>query len=144
MQDCVSKSNRFVHLLFPTETACVVYLREKITNQIELLFFLFCSVDENGRKKTTSVTQQCCRGFGRKKNSQSANIFMPCEELHLRSLIETSERLNGREFIRSVQKNDIDDELRKNVTLFLPTDATFTEFAEQLLESVRTICKIDC
>lgn len=92
-------------------------------------------VDENGRKKTMSVTQQCCRGYGRKKNSKSANIFMPCEELHLRSLIETSERLSGREFIRSAQKNDIDDELRKNVTLFLPTDATFTEFAEQLLES---------
>lgn len=94
------------------------------------------SVDENGRKKTLSVTQQCCRGFGRRKDSKSANIYMPCEELHLRSLIETSERLNGREFIRSAQKNDIDDELRKNVTLFLPTDATFTEFAEQLLESV--------
>lgn len=61
---------------------------------------------------------------------------MPCEELHLRSLIETAERLNGREFVRSANKNDIDDELRKNVTLFLPTDATFTEFAEQLLESV--------
>lgn len=92
-------------------------------------------VDENGRKKTLSVTQQCCRGFGRRKDSKSANIYMPCEELHLRSLIETSERLSGREFIRSAQKNDIDDELRKNVTLFLPTDATFTEFAEQLLES---------
>ncbi|XP_031621151.1 transforming growth factor-beta-induced protein ig-h3 [Contarinia nasturtii] len=92
-------------------------------------------VDEDGRKKTKSVTQQCCRGYGRKKNSKSANIYMPCEELHLRSLIETSERLNGREFIRSAQKNDIDDELRKNVTLFLPNDATFTEFAEQLLES---------
>lgn len=51
-------------------------------------------------------------------------------------MIETSERLNGREFVRSAQKNDIDDELRKNITLFLPTDATFTEFAEQLLESV--------
>lgn len=62
---------------------------------------------------------------------------MPCEELHLRSLIETSERLNGLEFVRSAQKNDVDNELRQNVTLFLPTDATFTEFAEQLLESVR-------
>lgn len=91
--------------------------------------------DKNARKKTITVTQQCCRGFGRKKNSKSANIFMPCEELHLRSLMETSERLDGREFIRSAQKNDIDNELRKNVTLFLPNDATFTEFAEQLLES---------
>lgn len=61
---------------------------------------------------------------------------MPCEELHLRSLIETSERLDGREFIRSAQKNDIDEKLRKNVTLFMPTDKEFTEFAEQLLESV--------
>lgn len=50
--------------------------------------------------------------------------------------METAERLNGREFVRSAQKNDVDDELRKNVTLFLPTDTTFTEFAEQLLESV--------
>lgn len=105
---------------------CIVHLR----------FVFVYSADENGRKKTMSVTQQCCRGFGRKKDSKSANIYMPCEELHLRSLIETSERLSGREFIRSAQKNDIDDELRKNVTLFLPTDATFTEFAEQLLESV--------
>lgn len=103
-------------------------------------FFILSSVDDKGRKKTLSVTQQCCKGFGRKKNSKSANIFMPCEELHLRSLIETSERLNGREFIRSAQKNDVDDELRKNVTLFLPTDATFTEFAEQLLESVCINC----
>lgn len=94
------------------------------------------SVDENGRKKTVSITYQCCRGFGRKKNSKSSNIQMPCEELHLRSLIETSERLDGREFIRSAQKNDIDEKLRKNVTLFMPTDKEFTEFAEQLLESV--------
>lgn len=98
--------------------------------------FFQISVDDDGKKKTLSVTHQCCRGYGRKKNSQSANIFMPCEELHLRSLIETSERLGGREFVRSAQKNDIDDELRKNVTLFLPNDSTFTEFAEQLLESV--------
>lgn len=96
------------------------------------------SVDENGRKKTISVTYQCCRGFGRKKNSKSTNIQMPCEELHLRSLIETTERLDGREFVRSAQKNDIDEALRKNVTLFMPTDAVFTEFAEQLLESVMT------
>jgi len=92
-------------------------------------------VNDKGRKKKVSVTQQCCRGFGRKKNSQSSNIYMPCEELHLRSLIETSERLNGLEFIRSAQKNDIDNELRQNVTLFMPTDTVFTEFAEQLLES---------
>lgn len=97
------------------------------------------SVDDEGRKKTLSVTQQCCRGYGRKKNSKSSNIWMPCEEVHLRSLIETSERLNGLEFIRAAQKNDADTELRQNVTLFMPTDAVFTEFAEQLLESVGSL-----
>lgn len=61
---------------------------------------------------------------------------MPCEELNLKSVIETSEKLEGREFVRSAQKNDVDDHLKKNVTLFLPTDAAFTEFAEQMLESV--------
>lgn len=50
--------------------------------------------------------------------------------------METSEKLEGREFIRSAQKNDVDEALRKNVTLFLPTDTRFTEFAEQMLESV--------
>lgn len=93
-------------------------------------------MNENGKKKTISVTHQCCHGYGRKRNSRVANIVMPCEELNLRSVIETSEKLEGREFVRSAQKNDIDDKLRKNVTLFLPTDAAFTEFAEQMLESV--------
>lgn len=90
-------------------------------------------------KKTISTIHQCCHGFGRKKNSRSANIFMPCEELNLRSVIETSEKLNGKEFIRAAQKNDVDSYLRKNVTVFLPTDAAFSEFAEQMLESVSNL-----
>lgn len=102
------------------------------------MFFSNCidSVNESGKKKTISVTHQCCRGYGRRRNSRSANIRMPCEELNLRSIIETSEKLEGREFIRSAQKNDVDESLRKNVTVFLPTDATFTDFAERMLESV--------
>lgn len=85
------------------------------------------------------MTHQCCRGYGRRRNSRSANIHLPCEELNLRSIIETSEKLQGREFVRSAQKNDADESLRKNVTLFLPTDTTFTEFAEQMLESVSEV-----
>lgn len=108
--------------------------------QFSYFFLAFArSADEQGRKKTLTVNQQCCRGYGRKKNSKSANIVMPCEEVHLRSLIETSERLDGLEFIRAAQKNDVDNELRQNVTLFMPTDAVFTEFAEQLLESVGSL-----
>lgn len=96
----------------------------------------FNSVNEGGKKKTISVTHQCCRGYGRRRNSRSANIRMPCEELNLRSVIETSEKLEGREFVRSAHKNDVDGSLQKNVTVFLPTDVTFTEFAENMLESV--------
>lgn len=143
---CVEKSNK------RTCTSVYVFRRLYIVHSsnnyyylfkffpIIIIFFYFArSADEQGRKKTLTVTQQCCRGYGRKKNSKSANIEMPCEEVHLRSLIETSERLNGLEFIRAAQKNDADNELRQNVTLFMPTDAVFTEFAEQLLESVGSI-----
>lgn len=45
-------------------------------------------------------------------------------------------KLEGKEFIRSAQKSELDEVFKKNVTLFLPTDASFTEFAENALESV--------
>lgn len=60
----------------------------------------------------------------------------PCEKIDLYSLTETSIKLEGREFIRSAQKSELEELLKKNITVFLPTDASFTEFAENALESV--------
>lgn len=61
---------------------------------------------------------------------------MPCEKLELHPISETAESLNGKEFVRAVQKNSLEPKLANNVTLFLPIDSAFTEFAEQMLESV--------
>lgn len=61
---------------------------------------------------------------------------MPCEKIDLHPITETADKLNGKEFIRAVDKNSLKSHLTKNVTLFLPIDTAFTEFAEQMLESV--------
>lgn len=61
---------------------------------------------------------------------------MPCEKLDLHPIAETAENLNGKEFVRAVQKNSLESKLTNNVTLFLPIDSAFTEFAEQMLETV--------
>lgn len=52
--------------------------------------------------------------------------------LDLHSLIETSQQLNGSEFVQAVQKNDLENEMKQNVTLFMPTDAVFTEFTAHM------------
>lgn len=61
---------------------------------------------------------------------------MPCEKVDLHSISETADDLKGKEFIRAIQKNSLESELTKNVTLFLPIDSAFLEFTEQMLESV--------
>lgn len=112
-------------------------------NYIKLLYFLiylfhslFRSVNERGRKKTISTVHQCCHGYGRKRNSQISSVMAPCEKIDLAPLIDTSMKLGGKEFVRSAQKSELEDVFRQNVTVFLPTDASFTEFAENALESV--------
>lgn len=102
------------------------------------------SVNERGRKKTISTVHQCCHGYGRKRTMLNA----PCEKIDLYSLVETSMKLEGKEFVRSAQKSELEEVLKKNVTVFLPTDASFTEFAENALESVsgrtmnRSLCRV--
>lgn len=52
--------------------------------------------------------------------------------------METSEKLGAKEFVKSAKNSGLEDMLtKKNVTVFLPTDASFTEFSEQMFESVR-------
>lgn len=52
--------------------------------------------------------------------------------------METSEKLGAKEFVKAAKNSGLEDMLtKKNVTVFLPTDASFTEFSEQMFESVR-------
>lgn len=57
--------------------------------------------------------------------------------MDLQPIMETSEKLGAKEFIKAAKNNGLEDMLtKKNVTVFLPTDASFTEFSEQMFESV--------
>lgn len=97
-------------------------------------FFSFNSVNENGKTKTISITRQCCHGYGRQTD---VDVSKTCEKLNLVSVMETSEKLGAKEFAKSAKNNGLEDMLtKKNVTVFLPTDASFTEFSEQMFESV--------
>ncbi|KAJ6635572.1 Transforming growth factor-beta-induced protein ig-h3, partial [Pseudolycoriella hygida] len=90
-------------------------------------------VNENGKTKTVSITRQCCHGYGRRNDG---DVTKTCEKLNLVSVMETSEKLGAKEFVKSAKHNQLEDMLtKKNVTLFLPTDASFTEFSEQMFES---------
>lgn len=95
----------------------------------------FFRINENGQTKTVSITRECCHGYGRQTD---ADVSKTCEKLDLVSVMETSEKLGAKEFVKAAKNNGLEDMLtKKNVTLFLPTDASFTEFSEQMFESVR-------
>lgn len=90
-------------------------------------------VNENGKTKTVSITRQCCHGYGRQND---ADVGKTCEKLNLVSVMETSEKLGGKEFVKAARNNGLEDMLtKKNVTVFLPTDASFTDYSEQMFES---------
>lgn len=51
--------------------------------------------------------------------------------------METSEKLGGKEFVKAAKNNGLEEMLtKKNVTVFLPTDASFADYSEQMFESV--------
>lgn len=59
--------------------------------------------------------------------------------MNLLPVMETSEKLGAKEFVKAAKNNGLEEMLtKKNVTLFLPTDTSFTEFSEQMFESVVT------
>lgn len=91
------------------------------------------SVNEQDRKKTLKVTHQCCHGFARKPN---ADVYAECEKIDLRSVAETGVKLGANEFLKIAKKNDLEEILQSNVTVFMPTDSSLKDLSEDMLESV--------
>lgn len=87
---------------------------------------------QNGKKKTLTVTHQCCHGYGRPRN---AEITAPCVKIDIKSIVDTAEEMGAKEFIRSAKNNGLEEKLQSNITLFLPTDTAFTDFSEQMFEN---------
>lgn len=86
----------------------------------------------NGKKKTLTVTRQCCQGFGRRPN---AAYTEHCEKMEIKSFEDAAIDMNGNEFMRSIKNNNLEGMLKSNMTLFLPTNEAFTTFSEQMFEN---------
>lgn len=83
-----------------------------------------------GKKRTVTVTRQCCYGYNRAKGQQY------CEKIDWVPVIATAEKLGANEFIRSAKNNGLEEKLTENITLFVPLDGAFTDFSEQMFETV--------
>lgn len=81
-----------------------------------------------------TVTRQCCHGYGRLKGEQF------CEKIDWAPVLETAEKLGANEFIRSAKNNGLEEKLSENITLFVPLDGAFTDFSEQMFETVGISC----
>lgn len=83
-----------------------------------------------GKKRTVTVSRQCCYGYARGNGQQY------CEKIDWVPVIETAEKLGANDFIRSAKNNGLEEKLSQNITLFVPLDEAFTDFSEQMFETV--------
>lgn len=59
------------------------------------------------------------------------------KKLDLKSLLDTVEDTNGKEFRKMIASANLEERLGKeNLTIFVPTDNALNEFTERMLEMV--------
>lgn len=102
-----------------------------LPNLIQLIeHFIPCSVNQNGKKKTLTLTRQCCYGYGRPRN---ADFTTPCEKIDIKDVEATASDMGAKQFLESARTaGELADMLGagsgKKVTLFVPNDAAFMEY----------------
>lgn len=84
--------------------------------------------NQAGSKKTTTKTAQCCHGFKRARSGF-------CEKFELLSMEKIGEQLNAKQFMSSVEKNDLQEMMNSNVTVFMPADDVFMEYAQNVVDN---------
>lgn len=95
----------------------------------------------NGRRREVRVTHKCCYGYVRNQDS----VTSECQKQDLKSVIETAKAQRGSDFIQSAITNGFKDLLEKNITVFVPTNMAYIEFAEQFTDNVSiSRITIDC
>ncbi|KAH8265553.1 hypothetical protein KR038_010486, partial [Drosophila bunnanda] len=87
-------------------------------------------VNQNGKKKTLTLTRQCCYGYGRPRN---ADFTTPCEKIDIKDVEATASDMGAKEFLESARSaGELAEMLGggngKKVTLFVPNDAAFVEY----------------
>lgn len=91
------------------------------------------SVNQNGKKKTLTLTRQCCHGYGRPRN---ADFNTPCEKIEIKDIEATAADMGAKQFIESAKSaGELGAMLAsgsgKHVTLFVPNDAAYLEYRGQ-------------
>jgi transforming growth factor-beta-induced protein len=84
--------------------------------------------NQGGSKKTVTKTSACCHGF---KKSRSGF----CEKFELLSMAQIGEQLNAKQFVSSAEKNDLQEMMNSNVTVFMPADEVFMEYARNVVDN---------
>ncbi|EDW80696.2 uncharacterized protein Dwil_GK11667, isoform C [Drosophila willistoni] len=85
-------------------------------------------INQNGKKKTLTLTRQCCHGYGRPRN---ADFATPCEKIEIKDIEATAADMGAKQFIESARSAGQLSQMLGNsqkVTLFLPNDAAFVEY----------------
>ncbi|XP_062126522.1 transforming growth factor-beta-induced protein ig-h3 isoform X2 [Drosophila sulfurigaster albostrigata] len=87
-------------------------------------------VNQNGKKKTLTLTRQCCHGYGRPRNS---DFNTPCEKIEIKDIEATAADMGAKQFIASAKSaGELGDMLASNsgkkVTVFVPLDTAFQEY----------------
>jgi len=86
--------------------------------------------NENGKKRTLTITRQCCQGYGRSRN---AEYGATCEKIEIKTLDAAALEMGTTDFITSAKSSGLSDVTNKDekVTLFMPVDEAFKKYNDQ-------------
>uniref|UniRef100_A0A1I8PHX2 Transforming growth factor-beta-induced protein ig-h3 n=1 Tax=Stomoxys calcitrans TaxID=35570 RepID=A0A1I8PHX2_STOCA len=86
-------------------------------------------VNKNGKKKTLTISRQCCHGYGRPRNAAYAT---PCEKIDIKDIEATAADMGAKEFVAKAKSSGLADTIKssKNVTIFLPMDEAFNAYSD--------------
>ncbi|KAM7362558.1 midline fasciclin isoform 2-T2 [Cochliomyia hominivorax] len=88
-------------------------------------------INKNGKKKTLTISLQCCHGYGRPRNAAYAT---PCEKIEIKDIETTAADMGAKEFVAKAKSSGLSEQIetRKNVTIFLPLDEAFTAYSDSV------------
>lgn len=92
--------------------------------------------NENGKQKTVTTTSTCCYGFKRGRSGF-------CEKFELLTMAQIGDKLNAKQFISNAEKNDLQEMMESNVTIFMPTDTSFMEYSQNIVDNNLVVAPLE-
>lgn len=92
--------------------------------------------NQGGSKKTVTTITTCCHGFKRARSGF-------CEKFELLTVNQIGEELHSEQFVNSMEKNDLQEMMKANVTIFMPADESFTKFSQSVTDNNLDVANSD-